>query len=163
MASSIRTLRFAFISGSSRPIFELYANGNEVVTLYDSGAITPVWVKDEKKLKAVFPLAEKQERTCRLSGFGRGIVVCGVYKIPELSLENEEERYVIRNLHIVVNENPSIGCDMILSATMFSHADVMIKQREEKSITIYFDKDVYFSTPLWGKERMSITTWTQEP
>ena len=79
-----------------------------------------------------------------------GAVTCSVYKIPEWSLGNGEERYVIRNLHILVGENPSIGCDMILSATMFSHADVMIRQREEKSITIYFDKEAYFSAPLWG-------------
>ena len=96
-----------------------------------------------------------------MSGFGLGAVICNVYKIPELSLENEGERYVIRNLPIVVNENPSIGCDMVLSATMFSHADVMIKQREEKSITIYFDKETYFSAPLWSNGHMSIATWTQ--
>jgi len=152
-----------FISGSSRPIFSFIANGGEeVIAMYDSGAITPVWAKNERVLRSLFPLAEKQERGCLLSGFGRGAVVCNVYRIPELSLENEGERYVIRNLPIAVNENPSIGCDMVLSATMFSHADVLIRQREEKSITIYFDKDTYFSAPLWGKERMSIMTWTQE-
>lgn len=162
MASLTRTLRFMFISGSSRPIFSFVANGSEeVVAMYDSGAITPVWAKNERMLRSLFPLVEKQTRSCLLSGFGMGAVVCSVYKITELSFENEGERYVIRNLPIVVNENPSIGCDMVLSATMFSHADVMIKQREGKSITIYFDKETYFSAPLWSNGHMSIATWTQ--
>ena len=140
-------------------MFKFETNGIKVIALYDSGAVTPVWAKNERMLKEVFPLAEKQERTCLLSGFGKGAVSCNIYKISEWALDNGEERYVIKNLHIIVNENPSIGCDMILSATMFSHADVMIRQKEEKSITIYFDKG---TAPLWGKERMSITTWTQK-
>ena len=151
MASSTRTLRLPFISGKTRPVFVFYANGNEIVALYDTGAVTPVWSKSEKRLKEAFPLAEEQERTCLLSGFGKGALTCAVYKIPEFSLGTGEGRYVVRNLPIVLSENPSIGCDMVFSATMFAHADVTIKQREERSITFLFDKEVYYSAPLWSR------------
>ena len=157
-----RTLRLPFIRGSGRPVFSLTTNGVEVVVLYDSGAVTPVWAKNERMLKEAFPLVEKQERTCLLSGFGKGALTCAVYKIPEFSLGTGENCYVVRNLPIILSENPSIGCDMIFSATMFAHADVTIRQREERSITFIFDKEVYYSAPLWSREHLGITTWTQE-
>lgn len=137
-------LRFPLIENITRPMFFYVVNkGTEDVRfkfLYDTGAEVPVWCRGESLLRWAFPDAVKLRNRCLLSGFGRGANVCSVYLIPELKLKSENYEHSWKALRVFVYHNPSMGCDFIMSAAMFSDTVVTVDQRRERFIAMYFEE-----------------------
>ena len=67
-----------------------------------------------------YPEAVKTDLSSDVSGFGSGSEQGDVYVIPEFELSDGSARYVIHNLSIVSISKPNIGCDLLISETMFA-------------------------------------------
>ena len=146
----------------NRPIHACVKNGEDVMFLFDSGAATPVWCMGEKKLRRVFPDAVKKETVCHVSGFGRESLEGSVYVIPLFELSDGTISYKIINLQLAVCTAPGIGCDFVMSDTMFSKTDTVIKRRGEKCLEVIFDRDEYYCTPKYSStgNRFSVSVWS---
>ncbi|MBO4395019.1 MAG: hypothetical protein J5819_01565 [Eubacterium sp.] len=118
-------------------------------------------MREDKFLNA-YPEAEKLNIPCDVSGFGKGSVPCSVYRIPEFKLNDGNTSYLIFNLVLAVYENPKIGCDIVLSDTMFSKTNTVIQRIGDKALRIEFEKDGYYCTPMINGKSIAITTWVQE-
>ena len=139
MDLSEQILSLKLLNYRERPFYACSMNDEDVTMLFDSGASTPVWCMGEKKLKRVYPEAIDKNEECFVSGFGKEAVEGKVYTIPVFILSDERVVYQINNLQIAVCRNPAIGCDFVLSDTMFSKADTMIRRRKEKALEFVFD------------------------
>ena len=164
MDRSVQTLSLK-LSNRNRPVFSFVppnSKGRGVVALFDTGAVTPVWCSGEKLLRVVYPDIIDKEIKSEVTGFGRGSVEGKVFVIPRFELSNDGVTYSILNLQIVESFNQRIGCDFVLSNTMFSHTDTNIVRREDQRIDITFDKKEYQCTPITAGNRFVVTTWVQE-
>jgi len=158
----VQTLRLNLINSQSRPTYSFSRNGVEILAMYDSGAIVPVWCLSEKSLLKSYPEAILVNETGYISGFGKGKEECKIYKIPVFELSDENATYRINNLHIAVCKQPQIGCTLIMSETMFSKTDTLIKRINEKSLIFYYDKTEYNCTfKYYSADKFSIAIWAQ--
>ena len=55
MELSTQTLQIPLIERKSRPMFEYVENGEYILALYDTGALSPVWCAGLGMLKSVYP------------------------------------------------------------------------------------------------------------
>ena len=85
-----------------------------------------------------------------------------VYIIPVFELADNHSVYRINNLQVAVCRHPEIGCDFVLSDTMFSKTDTLISRRKEKRMNIIFDKSEYYCTPRYDGNRFTVVTWAQD-
>lgn len=138
MDQSMQALRLRLSNTKSRPMFRYQSGEAMVVALMDTGAETPVWCGEGKDLLRAYPDAVKKDEVCELSGFGKGTVTANVYVLPEFRLENEGKCYRIKNLQIMQCFRPDIGCDFVLSDTMFSNVDTLIYRHGKKCIDICY-------------------------
>ena len=130
--------------------------------MFDTGAETPVWCKEEEKLLRFYPDVIKKDEKCFLSGFGKGYVEANVFVIPDFSLQVEDNCYRVKNLQIIQSVRPDIGCDFILSDTVFSNVDTLIYRNRKRHLDICYYKDQYYCTPMYADaERFRITVWPQ--
>ena len=151
MGSQDQVLRFPLANTFSRQVFRYNTGVLNVLMMYDSGAQIPVWCRSEKLLLKAYPKAEKTERSA-------------VYVIPLFELSKDTVSFKIKNLLIASLFKPSIGCDLLLSETMFSKTDTLTTRRSKRELTISFDNiDRPFEcTPIsMDKEAAGITVWTQ--
>lgn len=162
MASSNRILSLRLINALTRPMILYCSNGIEVTTLFDTGASTPVWCMGETKLMAAYPDATKIDAKCEVSGFGRIASECDIFKIPQFILSDSNGKYIIRNLHIAETVNPAIGCDFVMSDTMFAKADTTVVRRGERQLVISCDREEYYCTPKIYNHHFGISVWSQE-
>lgn len=158
----MQTLVLQLFNRKNRPSFEYESNGISVSALFDSGAETPVWCKGEKRFKRAYPDAEKQDWNSEIRGFGKNPEEGMVYVIPEFILYDGKAEYRIRNLPIVVCYHPLIGCDFVLSDTMFSKADTYIHRIGNKYLEIFFEKESYQCAVKRANGSFSIVTYSQE-
>ncbi len=79
----------------------------------------------------------------------------GVYKIPEFMIKTEDENLTFQNLYIASSFGRNFGCDLILSATMFSHMDYSILNRKKETpvLEITYDRDVYYTQLIPNQRR----------
>ena len=138
------------------------ANGIEVTALFDTGAETPVWCSAEEDFLESYPDAVKQGWESEVRGFGKDSEKGAVYIIPEFTLSDGKETYIIKNLQIVVCNHPLIGYDFVLSDTMFSKTDTFIHRIGNKYIEIGFEKDFYHCAVKRANGAFSIVTFSQE-
>lgn len=162
MDQSERTLSLRLLNSRERP-FIYYSSGSiDVTALIDTGALTPVWCMGKKRFLKAYPEALKQaDETCLVSGFGEMPIEGETYIIPEFILHGEGSPYVVKNLYVAVCRHPRIGCDFVLSDTMFSHTDTMIRRRGLKRLEISFNRPYYMSTPRFEVDGFTISTWAQ--
>ena len=108
----MKQFTLSLLDNAQRPIAKL-ENFFRIRALLDTGAVIPVWVRDETDLKAIggVPIAYNQ----MFSGFG-GETVGTLYKIPLFKCGD----LMFPNLPIIASRI-DLPCQMILSATMFSH------------------------------------------
>lgn len=123
--------------------------------MLDTGADIPVWCGSEGLLKIVFPTVQLVDKKFLLSGFGRKPEMVGVYKIPEFMIKKEDENLTFQNLYIASSFGRNFGCDLILSATMFSHMDYSILNRKKETpvLEITYDRDVYYTQLIPNQRR----------
>ena len=123
--------------------------------MLDTGADIPVWCGSEGLLKIVFPTVQLIDKKFLLSGFGRKPEMVGVYKIPEFMIKKEDENLTFQNLYIASSFGRNFGCDLILSATMFSHMDYSILNRKKETpvLEITYDRDVYYTQLIPNQRR----------
>ena len=161
MEQSELILSLELFNSKSRPSFSYYSNGIEIITLFDTGASTPVWCMGEKKFLKAYPDAIKKDTTCKISGFGKTSEEGLIYTIPKFILSNNGIEYCIIDLQIAVCRHPSIGFDFVLSDTMFSKADTLIYRREKKHLDIIFEKPEYQCLVSNKTDSFSISTFVQ--
>ncbi len=123
----------------------------------------PVWCTGSVKLLSAFPNAEKMDYICKISGFGRDIEPAEVYMIPDFKLNTENGSYSINRLHIASLEKPHIGCDFVISETMFSKIDTFSYRREKRELHLVCEsKDYHCSARRMDKEILDISVWSQQ-
>ena len=66
------TLRLTLINHATRPTFSYKRNNVEILALYDSGAIVPVWCASEKAFLKAYPEAELDKRNGLIFGIWKG-------------------------------------------------------------------------------------------
>jgi hypothetical protein len=135
-------------------------NKVEITALFDTGASTPVWCMGVEKFKLAYPDAIKKEGICKITGFGQGEEIAYIYGIPVFEL-NGGDNYKIVNLQVAVCMHPQIGYDFIMSDTMFSKTDTLIKRRGNKELIIYYDKEEYNCLVKNIGDSFNITTYSQ--
>ena len=163
MELSIQTLVFPLTSRRSRQIFR-YDNGIEIIRMmYDSGARVPVWCTGERLLCKAYPRAVKTSLTSNITGFGSGSEKGEVYLIPEFDISDDKSRLMIHNLSVVNISKPNIGCDFLISETMFSKADTITLRRNKRELQIIFDDREYYCTAIRRDGSLiDMTVWAQE-
>lgn len=154
-----QTLTFKLFNSKSRPSFVFFNNKIEIICLYDTGAVTPVWCMGERKFLKTYPEAIKQNNNCYISGFGQGREECFVYIIPKFELSNGYATYIINNLKLAVCNRPAIGYDIVLSETMFSMVDTVIRRRSGKLISFCFNKKEYNCISKDAMNTMSVSVF----
>lgn len=162
MGSSLQVLSLPLFNRRSRPQFVYRVNDIEVTALFDTGAATPVWCSGEEDFCRIYTDATKMEQSCEIAGFGEMPVVASVYRIPEFTIISESARYCIRELTIAVCDYPKVGCDIVLSDTMFSKTDTFIHRLHEKYIEFMYERDFYQCAIMQRGKRFSITTFSQD-
>jgi len=162
MDRSAQSLVFELVSRKSRPVFRYRVGTEELSFMLDTGAETPVYCMTEKELLKAFPSAIKKEETYKLTGFGKGAVEASAFVIPDFRLEKGDACYCIKNLQILQTYRPDIGCDFLLSDTIFSNVDTFIYRHGKKQLEIRYYKPEYQCTPIYGNDRFKISVWSQE-
>lgn len=158
----MRTLALQLYNRKNRPTFSYTSNNEEVTALFDSGAEAPVWCTGEKGFVAAYPDAKKLEEETKIFGFGKEAEMAAVYIIPDFSLTDGNEVYRIKNLQVAVCYHPLIGCDFVMSDTMFFKADTYIHRIGKKQIEVFFEKDQYRCAVKNAPGTFSIVTFAQE-
>ena len=154
-----QVLRFPLTNVLSRQIFEYQINGWNVLMMYDSGAQIPVWCRSEELFCRVFPDARKTDFYCDISGFGRETERSSVYIIPLFELR----QFQIKNLLVASLFKPFIGCDLLLSETMFSKTDTLTTRRGKRELCVSYtkmDRPFICSAMSQNKEAIGISVWT---
>ena len=165
MESQDQVLRFPLANVLSRQIFEYQINGWNILMMYDSGAQIPVWCRSAELLCNVFSNAKKTTFYCEISGFGREIERSSVYIIPLFELNGKNASFQIKNLLIANLFKPFIGCDLLLSETMFSKTDTMTTRRGRRELCISYNKMTrpFICSPMTrNKKAMGISVWTED-
>ena len=160
-----QVLRFPLTNVLSRQIFEYQINGCNVLMMYDSGAQIPVWCRSEELFCRVFPDAKKTDFYCDISGFGREVERSNVYIIPLFELSVKGALFQIKNLLIANLFKPFIGCDLLLSETMFSKTDTLTTRRGKRELCISYTKmnrPFICSAMSLNKEAIGISVWTED-
>lgn len=131
--------------------------------MYDSGARMPVWCTGDELLCKAYPDAKKTDLFCNVTGFGTGSENGHVYLVPEFVVSDGVSRYVIHNLCIISMLKPNIGCDLLISETMFAKADTTTMRREKRELQIIYEDREFYCTPIRRDGTMiDVTIWTQE-
>ena len=98
----------------------------DLTLLLDTGADTPVWCMGERIFKAAFPMATELKHKFVLSGFGTGVEIAKAFSIPEFVLSDGKQSITYQNMVVAVTKRPSINVSLILSASLFHHAEITI-------------------------------------
>jgi hypothetical protein len=105
---------------SSRPIITLTINRHEFRCLFDTGAEVPVFCVGEQIFLDTFKDA-KCFKNSSISGFGKNSEKSVIYDIPIFCLSDSAGNCITyEKFKINVISKPSMPCDIILSASMFS-------------------------------------------
>ncbi|MBR5969207.1 MAG: hypothetical protein IK016_02545 [Lachnospiraceae bacterium] len=158
----MRTLVLQLFNRKNRPTFLYVSNEEEITALFDSGAETPVWCAGERDFVAAYPDAKRLNWKTKIFGFGKDAEMAAVYVIPDFRLADGNEVYRIRNLQVAVCYHPLIGCDFVMSDTMFSKADTYIHRIGQRQIEVFFEKDQYLCAVKKGAGTFSVVTFSQE-
>ncbi len=157
-----RTLEFPLINRYSRQFFDLTVNEINVRFLYDSGAKIPVWCSGTDKFLKSFPGAEKLDGGCQITGFGKGKESADAYSIPVFALDDGKKKFEIEKLVVALLLKPFIGCDFIISETMFTKTDTFSYRREKRELHLICDDKVYHCSAIRrDQEIKDISVWTQ--
>ena len=162
MDQSERILSLKLLNTRDRPFISYIRNNEEIIAMMDTGALTPVWCMGVDKFTRSYPDAIKKNKKCNISGFGHDPIIGEVFVIPEFILGKDTVEYRITDLQVAVCNHPKIGCDFVLSDTMFSHADTLFFRRGVKHVDIVFDKDQYHCTARYENDRFTVVTWAQD-
>ena len=160
-----QVLRFPLTNVLSRQIFEYQINGWNVLMMYDSGAQIPVWCRSEEFFCKVFPNAKKTDFYCEISGFGRETERSNVYIIPLFELSGKDVSFKIKNLLVAALFKPFIGCDLLLSETMFSKTDTLTTRRGRRELRVSYtkmDRPFICSAMSRNKEAIGISVWIED-
>ena len=98
-------------------------------------------------------------------GFGKDTERSEVYIIPIFGLSIGDVSFYISNLLIAQLFKPFIGCDLLLSETMFAKADTLTIRRGKRELVVTFDNigRPFICTPKTrNKEALSVAVWSQE-
>lgn len=162
MASSMQTLVFPLINRYTRPFFTKRSGKLDVKYMYDTGARIPVWCRNEQRLLLAFPSAEETKYTCKVSGFGKGQEDGKIYKIPSFELSDGKSTLTIRDLYLAVIDKQNIGCDFLISETMFAKTDTHIFRLSKKVLELDFeDRDYFCTANRVGGMLVDISVWVQ--
>ena len=132
------------LSKSVRPIFDVFVNGVNVTTLYDSGANISVWLGPVQLFKAIFKDAILVRDNYNIMGFGGTGTKYYLYKIPVVKFSNNVEEYVVKNMLIAVGEYKRHDFNLLLSAGVFYACSVTINNiGYKRSLSITYSKDEY--------------------
>lgn len=138
-----KSLQFDLDTGSAKPVIVSSMNA-DLTFLIDTGADTPVWCRGEEELLDLFPETSRLEYRYLLSGFGTGVEVVDAFCIPEFCLSDGVETITYSNFVVAAADRPSIGCDLILPASIFNHAILSIDRLTSvvsPTMLIEYEKD----------------------
>lgn len=135
----------------SRPIFhEDCEQGSNALCMLDTGADVPVFVNGETEFKERFPSAVKEDKLVfTLSGFGTGVEVVPVYRIPifeiRSDIDNTNSKLVFHNLRVACCTKDEFIADFILSKTMFMHTNIFIYNygRDTRQLELQYVNNIF--------------------
>jgi hypothetical protein len=133
----IINLKFNLQRGGStydKPIIKNIDGELNPLCLIDTGANTPVWCRGEADLKEYYPDCVKENSVFIISGFGTGIEIADVYKIPDFVLSDGKNKIYYKDLLIAVI-NRDFSFHMIISYTMLNKMNISIETFENKDNT----------------------------
>ena len=163
MESSTQTLVLQLTNRRARQLFKYDIGDDKLTFMYDSGARIPVWCSGEEMLMKVYPDAKRQEMNCQVSGFGKEPEIGAVYMISKFYISSDEASFVINSLYLVAIEKPSVGCDLIMSETMFMKTDMKIYRRKKRELHIIYDDKEFYCTPIRSNDNLNeVTVWDQD-
>lgn len=98
-----------------------------------------------------------------LSGFGKGYTPASIYVMHQFMLKDGKTEFRINNLFVAVTNYPGLYFDFILSNTMFSKTDNLIKNSEHiLQITMPGDRPFICTPHISGKEIKRISVWAKQ-
>ena len=162
MGFSMQILALQLFNNKNRPYFRYFVNSVPVLAILDTGSEAPVWCAGENDFLKAYPCAIKQNWDAEISGFGIGAEKSLVYVIPNFELTDGTTTYRINSLHVAVCDHPLIGCDFVMSDTMFAKTKTVIKRIGNKWAEIHFEKDCYHCAVRRGAGTFNIVTFAQE-
>ena len=159
MDTSHQILELELIRRYDRPHFEYEG----ILFLLDSGANMPVWCSGKELFIDTYPTAKETELTAHIKGFGEGCTEASVFNIPEFSLVNCNTSFKINNLRIAVTDIDRIGCDFLMSNTMFKRVDYSVKTSTDTVVITLYNGNIFNCTPITEQDICKkITVWTQQ-
>lgn len=129
----MKTLRFEIELEASKTRFVPY-DKPDLIYLIDTGADTPVWCKGEEEFLDVYKDAERIPVKFLLSGFGKGIDVVDVYRIPIFELTDGTQSVFFKNLVVAITNRPEMDLDMVLPVSIFRHMKIEIDYMTSVSV-----------------------------
>ena len=157
-----QTLVFPLTNRSARQVFDYETSTAQIRFMYDTGARVPVWCSDESFLTVAYPDAYRTAMVGRVSGFGKGTENSLVYCIPRFVLSDGIREFVIKDLLVAVLFKPQIGCDFLISETMFSKTDTFTFRRKKKELHILAEnKEFHCTAKSADNELLDIAVWSQ--
>lgn len=160
-----QVLSFPLNNTLTRQVFEYDIDGIKLLFMYDSGAQIPVWCINPEILIKAYPNTRKTEFKCEISGFGNYTEISDIYVIPLFELSTGSISFKIQNLFVATLFKPYIGCDFLLSETMFSKTDMVITRRKKRNLMITFDKidrPLVCTARINNKMVKSVSVWSQK-
>ncbi len=140
----MKTLSFDIELGTAKTKFVPY-DKQDLVYLIDSGADTPVWCKGKEEFCDIYEDAERIPVKFLLSGFGTGIDVVDVYKIPVFELTDGVNSIHFQNLVVAITDRPEMDLDMVLPVSIFRHMKIVINYMDSvttPSVDVITNSDV---------------------
>lgn len=144
---------------SRRPIFTM--GEYKLECLLDTGADMCVFTCGSDDLLKCFPKAVLVENVKALiSGFGDGVDIAEVYKIPEIIIHDSwSKENLLRFENVLVACcTKDINVQMILAAPLFGNINYRIINKDEngKQVWLEYDRDIQYVVPVMFEEDKSI-------
>jgi hypothetical protein len=139
-----------------RPIFSINTE-LELECLLDTGADYCVFTRGKKMLLKNFPDAELVDDVkAYITGFGYGVEIADVYKIPEIILYDawdSNKSIKFKNVLIACCEK-SISIQLILGAPLFGRLNYKIVNVDNngKQVWIEYNRDTQYVVPVLSEE-----------
>ena len=147
----VNLLKLELSSQYSRPVIVV---NDHIYCLIDTGANTPVWTYGADTLIEEFDAVEITGIKFVLSGFGKIAEETPVFQIPKLVLGDINGEYIeFHGMYIACTLRPTMVTPLILSATMFTHMNYMIRNLAVKGPTleIEHEKNDYYVRPVYNE------------
>lgn len=141
-------------------------NGEIIYCMLDTGADMTVWCGSQELFFRVFPKAELCGGQYELGGFGHGYENVDVYEVKNFEICDASDKILFQSMFFAMSFNRGFGCDLILSATVFSKTNYSILNNTDVGyplLRIESPKDVLNArTQVIGNKVLKLYTFSDK-